>query len=209
MPNLVADFFLLFSHFEMLVPILLIGFLWVNRALFFQTTCIAVFDLMVNVALKGTFKVPLSPLLHKIGYAFPSGHMQLVTVFYGWLALHIPYTLFRVAMLLIVFGVGAGLIHYDYHNVLDVSAGLLFGLLLIVCFQLLLSYFKQKASWILLMIATLCMGYNAWVYTGIPRHAIIAYAVLMVLLTIERIVSKNGSKFNSWVTRVTGYDVMP
>lgn len=203
MPSLVADCFLLFSHFELLVSILLIGFMFINRALFFQTACLALLDLMVNVALKGTFKVPLSPLLHKIGYAFPSGHMQLAMVFYGWLALHLRYSFFRVITLLILIGVGAGLIHYDYHNLLEVSGGCLFGVLLIACFQWLLSYCKQKTAWVLFLAATLCMGYNVWIYTAIPRHAIIAYIVLTILLIIERIVSKNGNKFNSWVARVT------
>ncbi len=179
LPHGLANFFLFFSHFECVIPIILLGLVF-RPQVFFQTACLVLIDIVVNVALKGTFKVPLSPILNKIGYAFPSGHMQFATVFYGWLAFNFSWPWLRVIIFVLLFGIGCGLIHYDYHNFLDVTAGIIFGLLLIYLF------YVSQAIWFWLLFASFCMLYNAFVYTEIPMHAQIAYDLFVIITTMKR-----------------------
>lgn len=198
MSHRVADFFLMFSHVEVIVLIALIGLLWVNRALFFQTSCLSAFDLVVNVALKGTFKVPLALSLHKVGYAFPSGHMQLATVFYVWLALYLPFWWLRVVIACMLAGIGAALIHYGYHDLKDVLGGFSCGLLLIACFGYLLIHKAKYTPWIALVLASGLMVYNVCIYVLVPVHAWWGYGVLCSLIVIERITVMRGYSKSLW-----------
>jgi hypothetical protein len=187
MLNHLADFFLFFSHIWVIFGFVLLYLLWVSRAFFMQSLALLMIDMMVNVALKGTFKIPLNALLHE-GYAFPSGHMQVTTVFYGWLALHVPSWAFRALMLGVCLGQGFGLIHYQYHNLEDVIGGFCVALLLIALYR-----------WFLICFSTLCMVYNAQIYhNAIPLHAMQAYELLIGVLLCERVFSKNGKNTQDW-----------
>ena len=72
------------NDFPVVFAIVLLGWLFIDTSIFRHLAYLACLSIIVNVALKGTFKVPLPPELH-VGYAFPSGHMQFATVFYGWI----------------------------------------------------------------------------------------------------------------------------
>ncbi len=93
--DLIANAILYFNNWPIILPISIVSALILGRIFFFQTICLVSFNIVVNAALKGLFKIPLSPTLHKLGYSFPSGHMQLVTVFYIWIALYFPFRTYR------------------------------------------------------------------------------------------------------------------
>lgn len=183
----IANFFLTFSNLSVITAIVLIGFVFVSRSIFIKLACLAAFDIVVNVALKGTFKVPLSPTLHKIGYAFPSGHMQLSTVFYVWLLMQRPLKSLHLTISILLMGIAAGLIHHDYHNGYDVVAGFLCGLLLISLYRYILIKSPVKWPLVILTLATLLMIYNYFVYPIIPTYAWTSYFTLLGLLGVERI----------------------
>ena len=179
-----------------MICILLFYLIGVSRIFFLQSLCLTLLDMMINVALKGTFKLPL---LTDGGFAFPSGHMQITTVFYGWLALYVPSLVLRCLMLVVCIGQGMGLIHYHYHNLMDVIGGFIVGVLLIVSYRGILSVFKRHTPWILILISTGCMLYNMVIYqNGIPMHAKYAYELLLGVLLCERILSKNGKNTHDW-----------
>jgi undecaprenyl-diphosphatase len=193
-----ANFFLFFSHITLILPLMILGFLKVSRRIFFQASCLCALDLVVNVALKGTFKIPLSPTLHKIGYAFPSGHMQLSVVFYGWLASRFLFWPFRVIVMMVLLGIAFGLIHYDYHNVFDVVGGVFFGLALLCAFQYSLRHATIYTPWAWMIFASSLMLYNATQYAIIPVHAWHAYGALLGFIGLERCISRNGRHFSGW-----------
>lgn len=187
MPNILADFFLTFSDLSVIFAILLIGFIFVSRPVFIKLACLSAFDIIVNVALKGTFKVPLAASLHKIGYAFPSGHMQLSTVFYVWLLMQRPLKSLHLLIAVILIGIAGGLIHYDYHNGYDVLGGFVCGLLLISLYRYILTLYPEKWPWIIGGMATVLMLYNFIVYQPIPTYAWTSYLTLWVFILIERV----------------------
>ena len=70
-----------------LVPIIILGFLAIDRKIFGHATILLMFIMILNAFLKSIFQVPLSEHLNIDGYAFPSGHMSSAFTFYGWLFL--------------------------------------------------------------------------------------------------------------------------
>ena len=186
MPDILVELFLRFSSLDIVVLIVLAGFLLIDRRFFYQTSCLLTFNILLNVALKGTFKIPLSPALHVIGYAFPSGHMQLATVFYGWIALHWTRRSARLAIVVLLAGIGAGLMHFGYHTLSDVLAALVVGLGLIAVFQGLLTINAPAVPWILAICACLLLGYIRLIFYSIPQYCLISFYTLFALLIVER-----------------------
>jgi undecaprenyl-diphosphatase len=185
MSDLYADLMLGFAHAPVLLFITLIGTLLFGRSLFFQTAYLLSLDILLNVALKGTFKIPLSLSLHTIGYAFPSGHMQMATVFYLWWAFVISSWFYRVIVPFVLIGIGSALIHYGCHNSYDVISGFFVGSCLASGYYLLTKY-NQYFYWIA-GVSSCLMIYNVLVYAVIPYHASIAYGALIILRFSEKI----------------------
>lgn len=138
-------------------------------------------SILINIALKIMFQIPLNPDLHKIGFAFPSGHMQLSTIVYGWLALKIPSARLRVLIGVILIGVGCGLVYFGYHTGLDVLGGVFFASLLIAFYAFMQDAHNKLLPWILLSISSFAMFYITWKSTIWP-HTWVAYATLLTLV---------------------------
>lgn len=176
----IASFFLVFGNGLIIIPLLLWGLIFAERRLFYSALCLIGLSILVNVALKVSFQLPLSPSLGKEGFAFPSGHMQLATVFYGGLAYNKRSQLFSLLIVCLLAGIGWGLIHYNYHNLYDVSAAFIVALCLLYLYQCLQRV--EKEQWILSGTASLLMVYIHLHYPPIPPHAWQAYAILMLSL---------------------------
>lgn len=143
--SFLAKGFLLLSHGAILVPLLLGGF--ISQGGFFITSpsrkgmtdwgkviVLVLFTMIFNGFLKSIFLVPLNPALGIQGYAFPSGHMQVATVCYGFLFQLYSQTRFWIIFPLIIGGIGFGLIHEGYHNLTDVGGALVFGVASLIAF---------------------------------------------------------------------------
>jgi len=139
------------------------------------------FSIIINVALKIAFHVPLNPSLHMDWYAFPSGHMQLSTVIYGCLAYKITNRHFRTLMAALLIGIGGSLIYFGYHNMIDVIGGFVCGVLLI----LLYIHILHEKPWMVLLSASIATLYSVAVFSPMPLHALIAYFTLCVLVIIQ------------------------
>ena len=173
-----SHFFLFFTNWPFILCFLILGLILDSRARFYHATCIMLISIIINVALKMTFQVPLSPALHKVGFAFPSGHMQLATVLYGWLGLHIQNRSLQSLILVLLTGIGFGLVHFGYHTWFDVWGAVFFAGLILSFYQI-LSYQKTPLlPWITASIATLAMLYITYQNT-IPMYAWIAYGSLL------------------------------
>ena len=180
----VARFFLGFSHFLFIFPMLALGFIFLNKRLFYHALCIMFFNIILNVALKATFQIPLAPFLNKAGFAFPSGHMQLATIVYGWLAFKRPSTRLRILISVVLMGIGFGLVHFGYHTVIDVLGGVFFAILLIKLYAFMQFKHSKTLPWLLASISSFAMPYMAWRGTILP-HAWVAYCALLTLISTQ------------------------
>jgi len=189
----VARFFLGFSHFLFIFPMLALGFIFLNKRLFYHAFCIMFFSIIINVALKATFQIPLAPFLNKAGFAFPSGHMQLATIVYGWLAFKIQSTRLRILISVVLIGIGFGLVHFGYHTVIDVLGGVFFAALLITLYAFMQCEHNKILPWLLVTISSLAMPYIAWTGTILP-HAWVTYCALLALISTELVYNKKLSQ---------------
>lgn len=189
--DLIARFFLTFSDWTIIIPVVLVG-LFINNKLFYNLICLILFSILVNVALKVSFHVPLNPSLGKFGFAFPSGHMQLSTVLYGWVFWHISNKYLRLSCVLILVGIGLSLIHFSYHDLFDVIGGVVFAALLISIY----SHFLQGRPVLVFVLATGITAYNYLCYQLMPSYAANAYYLLTLIIFLElvwRYFSRQGS----------------
>lgn len=173
----------------------------INYSFLIQTLCLLCFTIILNYALKITFKIPLDISLHKKGYAFPSGHMNLTTTFYLWLFLHTCSRYWRACILLLLIGFGWGLIRYHYHNLRDVIGGGILGTLVVIFYIRSLKIFMVQVPWLILGISTFLVLYiylmQFWIINYVQFH----YAILVILILLERMFSLNGKRFNLWQTK--------
>ncbi len=122
---------------------------------------------------KAFFHIPLPKTHHSTAYAFPSGHLQLATVFYGALfyeyvwqrtkSLKTTLTLFSPLITIIAWATVAA----EYHTTLDVLAGIVFGLThLFVFYRLLKAQGLKKTTLIcgLISLCILCIQKSSYLY---------------------------------------------
>ena len=182
----IANFFLLFCDPPLIYTLFILGFLFINRAVFIHSACLCSFDIITNVALKGSFKLPASAIITHASFAFPSGHMQFSTVFYVWLGLQYPSWLLRGIIVILLAGIAASLIHYNLHDIYDIMGGLFFGLLLVYSYRYLVANIPEKLPWLLLATGSILMFYNGFLYGTIADYAWTAFYTLCGLVLVER-----------------------
>lgn len=199
MLEIIADIFLAFSNRPIVLLLLIFMGVLLQKELAYQALCLITITIILNVALKGIFQVPLPRTLDSAtGYAFPSGHMMVSTVFYIWLALYTPYWSLRILMGIILIGIGASLIYFNFHTIIDVLGGVSFGLLVIVIFIYILLKEKNWSPIFLLICSSVLMLFNWIVYSIVPIDSWRAYSILFACIFLERVFSLNGRKYSFW-----------
>lgn len=193
--DFLAKGFLTFSHPTLIVPFLIIGFLLdkngaiknaqQNTTIWEYACLLILFAMIFNTLLKSLFLVPLNPAIGKEGFAFPSGHMHVSVVFYGWVFLAYTQKGVRGLILLILTGIGYGLIQQGYHDFNDVGAAAAVGLLTLYGFAKITQHpMIQKNPlrvWLsLIPVAGLMLGI-IHCRIGIPPHIQITFMGLLVI----------------------------
>ena len=178
-----AQFFLYFTDAPWLICLLGCGLIFGDRTLFYHATCLMLISILLNIALKYTFQMSLSPTLHKAGFTFPSGHMQLATVLYGWFALQTKHHALHLMIACLLAGIGFGLVHFNYHTWFDVFGALFFASIILAAYHMLLTKYFVCFTRIQLVTAILAMMYITSRGT-IPHHAWVAFSTLLSLIFI-------------------------
>ena len=190
----ILQIWLNFSNQVFIIPVLLMGYIWLGREKFSHALNLLMLSIICNSLLKGVFKVPLAAHLAQEGYAFPSGHMQSSMVLYGYLALNSKNIWYKFFTAVLLGGIGFGLKYFSYHDYFDVVGGILFGALLLVAYSLIASKYKQQyvlvgtffiASFIIIYIAT---------YHSISLNLIKVYLILVGLMLTEIILANKTIK---------------
>ena len=109
--------------------------LWcVDRRLGLQLLLMVALTMYLNTVIKEWFALPRpfevdTRILSEgeMGFSFPSGHAQLVAVFWGMLALHVGKRWFTALCLAVIFLTGLSRSYLGVHYPTDVMVGWLFG----------------------------------------------------------------------------------
>lgn len=178
-----AKFFLSFSNDIILVPLIITGFICLDKRKYGQAFMLLLFTMIFARILKEYFQIPLNPALGVGGFAFPSGHMQSAVVFYGWLYIF-SSRLARMLIILLLCGIGFGLIQQGYHNIADVAAAVGFGVITIAIFYNFsklefIDEYPYLMGWVMIPVAFTMMFYSRWCITHIPSHLWLAFYALI------------------------------
>jgi undecaprenyl-diphosphatase len=176
----IAKFFLIFGQEFVLVPLVIIGFLVLNKKTYGNALFLLLFTMIFNPFLKSIFQIPLAEHLNKPGYAFPSGHMQTAIVFYGWLLIAHKNTLVRSIVSIILVGIGCALIQLKYHNLYDVLGAVLFGILTLFIYAIVLQIklFMEKPFLLGYILIALSIGLLLSM-NSLLKHTSMAFMVLV------------------------------
>ncbi len=194
MTDIITSFFLSFSHDTIIIPFVMMGYIWLDRKLFFNAICVILFSIIFNSALKITFQIPLSPLLNKEGFAFPSGHMQSSAVLYGWILLHTQNLFYRISIIIVLLGIACSLVNRGYHNYYDILGAAFFASLLLTSYHKISQINQAILAKTAVIIATIMMIYISIRYNQIAEHLWRAYYGLIGITISEQVFSKNQSR---------------
>lgn len=121
-----------------------VGYLTYKKPIFARALFLLLFTMLLNPYLKSIFEIPLNPCLQKAGWAFPSGHMQTTFSLWGWLIWEIKRKDFALFGILLITAVGASLLHFQYHNLLDLGGAVGFGALTLLIYKAACTFLPQK-----------------------------------------------------------------
>ena len=130
----IADIILKIFDLHILTLALMLGYLCWNRELFGRAIALALFSMIENPALKAIWKIPLPESVSSHGWAFPSGHMQLLICLMGVLFIGIPSKIIRMFFVLAAVFVAIAIRYKGYHNAFDLAGGAFFGILTVAAF---------------------------------------------------------------------------
>jgi hypothetical protein len=207
--EMVTKILLMSCNEIVLVPLIIFGFLALDRKIFGHATILLMFVMILNAFLKSIFEVPLSEHLNIEGYAFPSGHMSSAITFYGWLFLNTKNNFIRFILGIVIAGVGFSLIHKGYHNIYDIAGSAFFCIILLTTYVW-LAKTKQASDkpFILGYVMAALSGGILWYFdtnTTIPDHVWMAFMVL-VGFTVSWTIFANSIRSNpSVLSAILGF----
>lgn len=118
-----------------IIFIILTGFIFLRRDAFGRTFFIFAFAMILNPFLKSLFQVPPAPAASPDGWAFPSGHMQICSTFWIWLAWEYKNKVLYAFTVLLLASVGFALVYCDYHYPADIVGALFFSLVTLILYN--------------------------------------------------------------------------
>jgi undecaprenyl-diphosphatase len=125
---------------------------------FERAACFVCFVMIFNTLLKNIFKVPLFPHLGH-GYAFPSGHMHVAAIFYGYFIYRTRSHAVQAILISLLGCVASSIVYKHFHDWYDI-----FGATVFTCLEIAGYHFLRKryGEWgtdiisILLVITVFC-----------------------------------------------------
>lgn len=163
---------LLASNDMIMLSILLIGYIWVDAQHFARITVLLMIGLILNMVCKVTFQIPLNPALGKMGFAFPSSHMQSAVILYGGICQYLRAKWLLVGVLSILSIVAFAELYSGYHTPRDLLGGAVVAWWLLSFPYSTLSY---RYTWCIIGAGATLALYYIHLQSGVPSSIWMAY----------------------------------
>ncbi|MFN8912590.1 MAG: hypothetical protein ACK5V4_07465 [Alphaproteobacteria bacterium] len=128
----------------------------VDKNVVVNTLISSMLSIFINQYLKSIWQVPMDPSLHKIGWAFPSGHTQLNIVFWGSLLWQIRSKLLVAWVILLLHSSYFAMVDAKYHTWYDIWGGIIAGVCVLLLFVVWHRYFRDYRKSISAFVLILC-----------------------------------------------------
>jgi hypothetical protein len=172
-----------FNNLYFYLLILLVLLIAKKNQLVYSTLVTSSCSFLINSSLKLLFKIPMMPHVGN-GYAFPSGHTQMATVFLGWLAWHQIYPKQYFYFLILL--TGFSIYDQNYHTPIEILAGFVTGFA-IVMFFLKTSAMHYKIR--IFVFNTLLFGFCAYNHYKV-NFLTMCYAINSFLLLLPSLIAR-------------------
>jgi hypothetical protein len=153
------------------IVVIALGF-WLRpkNKLFLHLGFLVPFSTILNGVLKNIFQIARPPEAFWLaqptdGLGFPSGDVQVATVFWGMILLNVRSTPLKLLIAVIIGGVGCSRVYLGVHSMADVLAGFLIAVLTVWAWRFstvqnrLNRWWNGRSSSLFLLTACLIMGY--------------------------------------------------
>jgi hypothetical protein len=207
MTDVIAHFFLFFAQGLFIFSLISLGLIFFERRFYVHATYLVLLSILINVALKVTFQIPLPPSLGKQWFAFPSGHMQMAVVFYGWFMANCSNRILKALLLLLMMGIGWSLIHFSYHTLYDVLGGVFFAWTILVLYQFISARLSNYFNWLLILLV-LIIAYIEFSYGEVPHSWMACYALLGFIMTHSLLEQLDSLPFHYKISVLLGNGVI-
>lgn len=177
----IANFFLKFSHDIIIIPILVLGYIWLNRKLFYHTICITLLSMIYSRALKNYFQIS-----SQYGLVFPSGHTLTAATLYGYIALQYRKKFLWFIACTILIMLSYSLIYFGYHNIYHIAGGIFFAGLLIFLYDLALKNYPNILKYSIIPLVIIML-----VYINYKQNIIMGYLWMVFYCLIGIFISEN------------------
>ncbi len=134
----ITEAVLFFGSGYFMVPLAIIGFLYLDRKTFAFALFILLFTVCANPFLKMLWKMPLPSMGNAEGYGFPSGHLQSAIVFWGFLAFRYNNLSWRLVISAFLIAYAWALYIKGYHYPIDLLGAACFAALSLILYRLVL-----------------------------------------------------------------------
>ena len=189
-----ANFFIVFCQPYFFISVFFFGYFFINKKIFFNSAVLMLLSALINYALKVSFKVPLAPLLNKEGFAFPSGHMQVSSAFYGYFLWLLKPFFFRACIAITIVGVGFAIVFFGYHTPFEVLAAVFVSLWVVFLFCFYQYKLSNKHFILAIFVISLCaLLYTSLVFS-INDQMWANFYVLLGLIFSEYLFNDNKEK---------------
>jgi|GEM_PF-1140393 len=116
---------LFLSSWRFIAVIFIIGYVFIDRAVFALSVLLYCFSIILNTYLKDLFQIPLNPdVFTTPGWAFPSGHTQALANVLIYICWHYRNVWLWLASLICFTVSTCSIVHFGYHNWIDILGGL-------------------------------------------------------------------------------------
>jgi hypothetical protein len=168
-----------------------IGYWTWNRAIFYRLLILVAFNALLNAYAKDWIQDPRPPLAIRLddlvgaSYGLPSGHAQIGTVLWMWLAWELRRTGAWVLCSLIAVGVMASRLYLGVHDLEDVVGGALLGATTLVLFEATRSHstrLQSHPAWGTVLVAMIT-GLALWSWPGDAPEYLPTLATWLVVAT--------------------------
>jgi membrane-associated phospholipid phosphatase len=148
--DFLTDIFKLFPFFASVyfyIAIIALGY-WLNpsKLLFRSLAFLVPFSALLNCLLKNLFRIPRPDIsLHLVPvfdpFGFPSGDVQVATVFWGTIFISSKNSELKYLFLLPIVGIAISRVYLGVHSIYDVIGGLFFGFCVLYTWK---KYIEEK-----------------------------------------------------------------